>query len=173
TMVSHVWDVSFDVFQACPDFACSDAVGQNLTEKVCYILIPQDTQGLLVRQGPSPRRRLDLRSSTPSHALTTPTLPSPSSAPTTSAKTLVLSDNDFEKTFQGILERWRFKSLTQNDRSHLLNTPISLDEYEVVTDQFRLKHGIELRDGRIYMNECPTRVHECVSRHFDYLTQTC
>jgi len=107
------------------------------------------------------------------HSISTSSTPSAPSTPATlSSPTLVLADTDFEKTFQDIIEHWRVNALTTTDKHYLSSTQIRVKEYECVTDVFRLRHGVELQDERICFMEYPTRVHEYMSRYFDYATQT-
>ena len=92
------------------------------------------------------------------------------SAAATSA--LVKSDPNFEITFNGIVRRWRNGHLTYIDKTYLSATPITTDEYEEVTEDFTLRHGIELVDYRIELLECATPVHEWLSGEFDYWVES-
>jgi len=85
---------------------------------------------------------------------------------------LVKSDHNFETTFDGIVRRWRNSQLTYIDKTYLSATPITTDEYEEVTEDFTLRHGIELVDYRIELLECATPVHGWLSGEFDYWVES-
>jgi len=73
----------------------------------------------------------------------------------------------FRHTFAQILQRWSQDELTKKDVAFLESTPITEDEYLVLTEDFNLRHGVELINYRIRLIEYPTAVHEYMTRKMD------
>ena len=73
----------------------------------------------------------------------------------------------FRHTFAQILQRWSQDELAEKDVAFLESTPITEDEYLVLTEDFNLRHGVELVNYRIRLIEYPTAVHEYMTRKMD------
>lgn len=86
---------------------------------------------------------------------------SPSASSTTSdATTTIQIDPQTLKRFVIIVENWKQNSLTREDKGCLLATTFSVDEYIALTEELSLRHGVQLRNNHIVLDEYPTTVHE-------------
>jgi hypothetical protein len=73
----------------------------------------------------------------------------------------------FRHMFSQILHRWSQDELTMKDVEFLESTPITENEYLVLTEDFNLRHGVELMNYRICLIEYPTALHEYMNRKMD------
>ena len=96
----------------------------------------------------------------PSSTLTSPTA-------TSTAMVNIASDKTFDARFQSIIERWSTNYLTQVDRTYLFATTVTVNEFIELTEQFNLRHGIELIDYHLKLTEWPGEICEFFSRIFD------
>ena len=76
-------------------------------------------------------------------------------------------DQKFRQTFSEIIQRWSQNDLTKEDVEYLQCTPITDQEYLAITEDFGLRHGVELVNYRIHLIEYPTAVHEFMIRKMD------
>jgi hypothetical protein len=73
----------------------------------------------------------------------------------------------FRQTFSQIIRRWSRNELTKEDVKYLESTHITDKDYLVVTEDFSLRHGVELVNHRIHLIEYPTALHEFINRKMD------
>jgi hypothetical protein len=82
-------------------------------------------------------------------------------------KKLTSIDEKFRQTFSQIIQRWSQNELTKEDVKYFECTSITDQEYLILTEDFGLRHGIELVNHRIRLIEYPTVVHEFITRKID------
>lgn len=70
---------------------------------------------------------------------------------------------------KGIVERWLAGSMKNEDFCLLDSISLCDEEYVSITEQFNLKHGVELLNNRIKFYELPGPIHERCSRMMDRL----
>jgi hypothetical protein len=78
-----------------------------------------------------------------------------------------VSDAKFREILKQIVRRWRSNETTEDDIKYLEGTYITDAVYIIITDDFGLRHGVELVKNRIHLIECPTGLHELISRKMD------
>lgn len=78
-----------------------------------------------------------------------------------------LSDPKFREILKQIVRRWRSNEMTEDDIEYLEGIYITNAEYILITDDFGLRHGVELVKNRIRLIECPTGLHEFIGRKMD------
>jgi hypothetical protein len=61
----------------------------------------------------------------------------------------------------------RQSSTTLVDMKYLARTPVSIATYHAITDEYNLRHGVELVANRIELHECATGLHEYIGGCFD------
>jgi hypothetical protein len=76
-------------------------------------------------------------------------------------------DLNIRKEFAQIVERWRNNGITEEDSKYLEHVPVTDEEYILITDDFGLRHGVELVNHRIRLIEYPTAVPEVMTREMD------
>lgn len=76
-------------------------------------------------------------------------------------------DVNIRKEFAQIVQRWRNKTITEEDTKYLESISVTDEEYLLITEDFGLRHGVELVNHHIRLNEYPTAVHEFMSRQMD------
>jgi hypothetical protein len=57
--------------------------------------------------------------------------------------------------------------MTKDDYNYLKTISVRWEEYNHITDDFNLRHGIELIDNRIGFYGYPTAIHEHLNRRMD------
>jgi hypothetical protein len=58
---------------------------------------------------------------------------------------IVSADKNFDAQFSTIVKRWYAnEGLSQADRTYLLATPVSVNEFLELIEQNNIKHGVEL-----------------------------
>ena len=77
----------------------------------------------------------------------------------------IAADPNFDARFESIVQRWYMNGLTQEDRTYLSTTRVTVDEFDELTEQ--VKHGVELVNYHIELTECTTDVQEYLSGMFD------
>lgn len=82
-------------------------------------------------------------------------------------------DKKFVERFAQIVRRWRQNEITEEDTEYLGCTPITDQEYLLVTEDFGLRHGVELVKHRICFVEYPSALHEFMSRKMDKWVDRC
>jgi hypothetical protein len=78
-----------------------------------------------------------------------------------------VSDGKFRETMKQIVRRWRNNEMTEDDIKYLERTYITDAEYILITEDFGLRHGVELVKNRLQFTEYPTGVHEFMTRKMD------
>ena len=76
-------------------------------------------------------------------------------------------DPKFRVKFSEILDRWQKENMSKDDYSYLNTISISSQEYILITEEFNLRHGVELVDNHLGLYEYPTAVHEHMNRTMD------
>src|SRR5205814_1021690 len=104
--------------------------------------------------------------STTSSANTARTNDTMSSSTTFSSSSGALDDK-FCNRFVEILQRWQTGSVTADDIKYLRGITMSELDYIALTERYPIRHGIELVDYHIELLQCPTSVHERVTRIID------
>jgi hypothetical protein len=66
-----------------------------------------------------------------------------------------------------IIKAWKEGSMTVNQYKTLQGMRFTEAEFITISEHFGLKHGVELVDFKIELTECPTGVHEIMSRKMD------
>ena len=69
-------------------------------------------------------------------------------------------DGQFKKTFESLIHRWQQGKQTDGDKRMLEQCLFSFSDYNELTDDFNLRHGVELVNNRIILNEAASEVHE-------------
>src|SRR5215510_5273443 len=87
--------------------------------------------------------------------------PSPSSSSTATDATNTIQINpQILRRFAILVENWKQNSLTRDDKGYLLATAFSIEEYIALTEEFSLRHGVQLLNNHVVLDEYPTAVHE-------------
>ena len=76
-------------------------------------------------------------------------------------------DLNIRKEFAQIIERWRNNAITEDDSKYLERLAVTDEEFVLVTDDFGLRHGVELMNHHIHLIEYPTALHEVMTRRMD------
>lgn len=76
-------------------------------------------------------------------------------------------DPKFGATFSEILKRWKEGNMSKDDYNYLETISISSQEFIQISEEFNLRHGVELIDNHIELYEYPTAVQEYMSRTMD------
>ena len=76
-------------------------------------------------------------------------------------------DPKFRVMFTEILNRWRKGNMNKDDYNYLKIISISSQDFIVISEEFNLRHGVELVDNHLGLYEYPTAVHEYMSRIMD------
>ena len=85
----------------------------------------------------------------------------------------VAIDAKFRQRFAGILARWRSGTLTAEDKKFLDTITLARTEYLSISEEFSLRHGLELVDCKLQLTECATAVHEYLGgRVDDWVTES-
>jgi hypothetical protein len=66
-----------------------------------------------------------------------------------------------------IVQAWREGSMTVSQYKTLQGMDFNEMEFIAISERFGLKHGAELLDFTIVLTECPSSVHEIMSRKMD------
>src|SRR5436853_656967 len=74
-------------------------------------------------------------------------------------------DDKFHQDFTIIMQRWSNNSITREDWEYLKQCTFTDKQFVQITEEFGLKHGVELIDHRIVFMEYPTAVHEYRGLH--------
>ena len=77
------------------------------------------------------------------------------------------ADETFKKEFAEILDHWRDNRITKADLECLRKYTFTDSEFVLITEDFALKHGVELVNHRLKLLECPSEVHEYMNRQMD------
>lgn len=79
----------------------------------------------------------------------------------------------FRQRFVDILARWRSDTLTTTDKKFLDTITLARTEYLSISEEFSLRHGLELVDYKLRLTECATAVHEYLGgRVDDWVTES-
>ena len=76
-------------------------------------------------------------------------------------------DPAFRSKFHRILEKWRKRELAVADQKYLGSVTLSADDYLDITDEYNVRHGVELQNNRIVLYECAADLHEYLGGYFD------
>lgn len=76
-------------------------------------------------------------------------------------------DPKFRERLSEILKRWQKGNMSKDDYSYLKTISISSQDYILISEEFNLRHGVELVDHHIGLYEYPTAVHEYLNRTMD------
>jgi hypothetical protein len=82
------------------------------------------------------------------------------SSSTTVSPVSGVRDEKFYSCFAEILQRWQNGSVTADDIEYLYSITISELDYISLTEQFPIRHGIELIDYHIELVQHPRGLHE-------------
>jgi hypothetical protein len=86
--------------------------------------------------------------------------PSSSVSSVASTSTIIEIDPEIVKQFSIIVDNWKKNSLTDHDKEYLLATSFSIEEYISITEEFSLRHGVQLLNNHVIFEDYPTVVHE-------------
>lgn len=99
-----------------------------------------------------------------SHSRSSSTAPTP---PPTRQITNITSMDILTDRLAPILGRWKKAQLTKTDLNFLHATPLNQAQYEILSNTFKFRHGVELIGNRIVLTEFPGTVHDVVKRLFE------
>ena len=71
--------------------------------------------------------------------------------------------------FSPIWQRFKFGTLSKEDKKFLENTVISLDDYNYYSSVFKFKRGVELVNSRIILIEVPLQPHESCAETINHI----
>jgi hypothetical protein len=78
----------------------------------------------------------------------------------------------FRASFSEIVQRWQNGILSKDDYSYLGTTSLSSQDYLLVSEEFNLRHGVELVNDHLRLYEYPTAIHEYMNRIMDEWVHT-
>jgi hypothetical protein len=90
---------------------------------------------------------------------------------TTADKSPIINPK-FRARFLEIIQRWQNGNLSKEDSDFLGSTSLSSQDYLLVSEEFGLRHGVELVNHHLRLYEYPTAVHEYMSRIMDEWVHT-